>query len=109
MELSQPPSTSLSHANIPVAATKPVSVKPDLQQSFLFSITFLQLPPSQNPVIDFSTSARDFKDSFQGATVTEPMPIVVQTSQQRYLPNQNLTSYPTFTLKMPILNSVKVL
>ena len=97
LELLQPPSSSRSHANTPVAATKPVSAKPDLQQSFHFPNTFLQLPPSQNPVIDFSTPARDLKDSFQGVTVPQPVPkIVVQTSQQRYLPNQNLTSYPTF-------------
>ena len=97
LELSQLSSTSRRRANKPVAATKPVSAKPDLQQSYHFPNTFLRLPPSQNPVIDFSTPARDLKDSFQGVTVPQPMPkIVVQTSQQRYLPNQNLTSYPTF-------------
>ena len=90
LELSQPPSTSQRHANT-------VSAKPDLQQHFLFPNTFLQLPPSQNPVIDFSTPARDFKDSFQGVTVQQLMPkIVAQTPQQKYSPNQNLTSYPTF-------------
>ena len=102
LELLQPLSSSRSHANTPVAATKPVSAKPDLQQSFHFPNTFLQLPPSQNPVIDFSTPARDLKDSFQGVTVPQPVPkIVVQTSQQRYLPNQNLTSYPTFPNPLP--------
>ena len=37
LKLSQPPSTSKRHANI-------VSAKPDLQQSFYFPNTFLQLP-----------------------------------------------------------------
>ena len=87
LELSQPPSTSRRRANTE-------SSKPDLQQSFHFPNTFLQLSPSQNPVIDFSTTARDLKDSFEDVTVPQPMPkIVVHTSQQRYLPNQNLTSY----------------
>ena len=93
LELSQLPSTSRRHANT-------VSAKPDLQQSFHFPNTFLQLPSSQNPVIDFSTTARDLKDSFQDVTVPQPMPkIVAQTSQQRYLPN--LTSYPTFPKPSP--------
>ena len=83
MELSQPPSTSRRRANT-------VSLKPDLQQSFHFPNTFLQLPPSQNPVIDFSTTARDLKDSFQGVTVPQPMPKIVAQIPQ------NLTSYPTF-------------
>ena len=83
LELSQPPSTSQRHAN-------PVSAKPDLKQSFHFPNTFLQLPPSQNPVIDFWAPARDLKDSF---TVPQPMrKIVAQTPQQKYSPNQNLTS-----------------
>ena len=78
----------------------------------------IQLPPSQNPVIDFSTPARDLKDSFQEVTVPQLMlkivaqtpqqkyspnqnpqlmlKIVAQTPQQKYSPNQNLTSYPTF-------------
>ena len=87
LQLSQPPSTSRRHVN-------KVSAKPDLQQSCHFPNTFLQLPPSQNPVIDFSTTARDLKDSFEDVTVPQPMPkIVVHTSQQSYLPNQNLTSY----------------
>ena len=58
LELSRPPSTSQRHANT-------ASAKPDLQQFFHFPNTFLQLPPSKNPVIDFSTPARDLKDSFQ--------------------------------------------
>ena len=92
LELSQPPSTSQTHAN-------PVSAKPDLEQSFHFPNTFLQLPPSQNPVIDFWAPARDLKDSF---TVPQPMPkIVAQTPQQKYSPNQNLTSYPTFPNRAP--------
>ena len=90
LELSQPPSTSQRHTNT-------VSAKPDLQQSFHFPNTFLQLPPSQNPVINFSTTARDLKDSFQEVTVPQPMPkIVAKTPQQKYSPNQNLTSCPTF-------------
>ena len=102
LELSQPPRASKRHASTPVAATKPVSAKPDLQQYFNFPNTFLQLPPSQNPVTDFSTPARDLKDSFQDVTVPQPMPqIVVQTSQQRHLPNQNLTSYPAFPNPSP--------
>ena len=52
LELSQPPSTSQRHANT-------VSAKPDLQQSFHFPNIFQQLSPSQNPVIDFLTPARD--------------------------------------------------
>ena len=48
LELLQPPSSSRSHANTPVTATKPVSAKPDFQQSFHFPNTFLHLPPSQN-------------------------------------------------------------
>ena len=51
LQLSQPPSTSRRHVN-------KVSAKPDLQQSCHFPNTFLQLPPSQNPVIDFSTPER---------------------------------------------------
>ena len=58
LELSQPPSTSQRYGNT-------VSATPDLQQSFHFPNTFLQLPPSQNPVTDFSTPARDLKDSLQ--------------------------------------------
>ena len=90
MEFPQSPSTSQRHANT-------VSLKPDLQQSFHFPNTFLQLPPSQNPVINFLTPARDLKDSFQGVTVPQPMPkIVAQIPQLKYSSNQNLTSYPTF-------------
>ena len=90
LELSQPPSASQRHAN-------KVSAKPDFQQTSHFSNTFLQLPPSQDPVIDFSTPARDLKDSFQEVTVPQLMlKIVAQTLQQKYSPNQNLTSYPTF-------------
>ena len=90
LELSQPPSTSQRHANT-------VSAKPDLQESFHFPNTFLELPPSQNPVIYFSTPARDLKDLFQCVTLPQPMPkIVKQTPQQKYSPNQNLRSYPTF-------------
>ena len=97
LELSQPPSTSQRHAI-------KVSAKPDFQQSSHFPNTFLQLPPSQNPVIDFSTPARDLKDSFQEVTVSKPMPkIVAQSPQQKYSPNQNLTNYPTFL--NPPLNS----
>ena len=83
MEFSQPSSTSQRHANT-------VSAKPDLQQSFHFPNTFLQLPPSQNHVINFLTPARDLKDSFQGVTVPQPMPKIVAQIPQ------NLTSYPTF-------------
>ena len=101
--MSQPPSTSQRHANT-------VSAKPDLQQHFLFPNTFLQLPPSQNPVIDFSTPARDFKDSFQGVTVQQLMPkIVAQTPQQKYSPNQNLKSYPTFPNTPPNLYVIAIL
>ena len=90
MEFSQPPNTSQRRANT-------VSAKPDLQQSFHFPNTFLQLPPSQYPAIDFLTPARDLKDSFQGVTVPQPMPkIVAQIPQLKYSSNQNLTSYPTF-------------
>ena len=86
--MSQPTSTSRRHAN---------KCQQNLQQSFHSPNTFLQLPPSQNLVIDFSTTARDLKGSFQGFTVLQPMlKTVAQTSQQRYLPNQNLTIYPTF-------------
>ena len=81
LELSQPLSASRSHANTPVAATKPISRKPDLQQFFHFPNTFLQFYPSQSPVIDFSTPARDLKDLFQGGTVPQSVPkIVVQNS-----------------------------
>ena len=81
LELSQPPSTSWRYANT-------VSAKLDLQQYFHFPNTFLQLHPSQNPVIDFSTPARNLKDSFQGVTVPQPMPeTVAQTSQHKFLPN----------------------
>ena len=94
--MSQPPSTSQRHANT-------VSAKPDLQQSFLFSNTFLQLPLSQNPVIDFSTPARDLK-------YPQPMPkIVAQTPQQKYSPNQNLKSYPTFPNTPPNLYVIAIL
>ena len=90
LELSKPPSTSQRHAY-------KVSAKPDFQQTSHFPNTFLQLPPPQNPVIDFSTPARDLKDSFQEVTVPQLMlKIVAQTPQQKYSPNQNLTSYPTF-------------
>ena len=86
LELSQPPSASQRHVNT-------VSVKPDLRQFFHFQNTFLHFPPSQNPVIDFLTTVRDLKSSFQGVTVPQPTPkIVAQTLQQRYLPNQNLTN-----------------
>ena len=102
LELSQPPSTSQRHANT-------VSAKPDLQQSFHFPNTFLQLPPSQNPVIDFSTPARDLKDSFQEVTVPQPMPkIVAQNPQQKYAPNQT-TSYPTFQNPLPNLYVIAIL
>ena len=95
LELSQPPSTSQRHANT-------VSAKPDLQQSFNFPNTFLQPPPSQNPVIDFLTPARDLKDSFQGVTVPQPMiKIVAQTPQHKYSQNQNLTGYPIFPNSPP--------
>ena len=95
LELSQPPSTSQRHANT-------VSARPDLQQSFHFPNTFLELPPSQNPVIYFSTPGRDLKDSFQCVTLPQPMPkIVAQTPQQKYSANQNLRSYPTFPSPPP--------
>ena len=58
LELPQPPSTWQRHANT-------VSAKPDLQKSFNFPNIFLQLPPSQSPVIVFSTTERDLKDSSQ--------------------------------------------
>ena len=80
-----------------------------LQQSFHFPNTFLQLPPSQNPVIDFSTPARDLKDSFQEVTVPQPMPkIVAQNPQQKYAPNQT-TSYPTFQNPLPNLYVIAIL
>ena len=102
LELSQPPSTSQRHTNT-------VSAKPDLQQSFHFPNTFLQLPPSQNPVINFSTTARDLKDSFQEVTVPQPMPkIVAQNPQQKYAPNQ-ATSYPTFQNPLPNLYVIAIL
>ena len=95
LELSQPPSTSERHANT-------VSAKPDLRQFFHFPNTFLHFPLSQNPVIDFLTTARDLKKSFQGVTVPQPTAkIVAQTLQQRYLPNQNLTS-PISPTPIPI-------
>ena len=110
LELSQLPSTSQRSANTPVAATIPVSAKPDLQQPFHFPNTFLQLLPSWNPVIDFLTPARDLKGSFQSVAIPQPMPqIVVQTSQQRYLPNQNLTSYPTFLNLSPNSYAIVIL
>ena len=103
LQLSQPASTSQRHANT-------VSAKPDLQQSFHFPNTFLELPPSQNPAIHFSAQARDLKDSFQEATVSQPMPkIVAQTPRQNYAPNQNLTSYPTFQNPLPNLYIITVL
>ena len=90
LELSQPPSTSLRHANT-------VSAKPDLQQSQIRFYNFLHLR------ISLSIFPQQ-QDSFQGVTVPQPMPkIVPQTSQQRYLANQNLTSYATF--RNPPLNS----
>ena len=104
LELSQPPSASRSHAITPVAAAKPISAKPYLQQSFHFPNTFIQFPPSQSPLINFSTPARSLKYLFQGVTVPQPVPkIVLQTSQQRYLPNRNLTSYATFLNPPPNL------
>lgn len=72
----------MTKKNSPVGATKPVLAKHDLQQSFHYPNAFLQLPSSQNLVIDFSTPARDVKDPFQGVTVSRPMPkIVAQTSE----------------------------
>ena len=107
LELLQPPRTSQRQVNTPVAATKPVSAKPDLQQHFNFPNTFLQLPPSENPAIDFSTPARD---SLQSVTVPQPLPqIVGQTSQQMCLPNQNLTSYPAFLDPSPNLYAIAIL
>ena len=85
LELSQPPSTSRRHANT-------ASAKLDLQQFFNCPNTFLQLPPSKNPVIDSSTRARDLKDSFQFARKTSqfgyPIPpndmIVVSKTHRHY-------------------------
>ena len=83
LELSQPLSNSRRHANT-------VSAKPDLQQSQILFYNFLHLRI-------LLSIFRQQQDSFQGVTVPQPMPnIVPQTSQQRYLANQNLTSYATF-------------
>ena len=76
-----------------------------ISQILLYSLLLLRILLSI-----FRHSARDLKDSFQAVTVPQLMPkIVVQTSQQSYLPNQNLTSYPTFPNPLPNLYVIATL
>ena len=67
---------------------------------FIFQILFYNFLHLRKSCYRFLDKT-DLKDSFQGVTVhnrcQNPMPkIVEKTPQQKYSPNQNLTSHPIF-------------